>query len=127
MDNEKSFIQNEITYDEGWQSVSTPEYAQTVTYENADVENSEDDSSAITLKPKKKRKTPRQLLIIIQLAVCLLVCIFAYVIKNFGGELYTAVHSWYETELNSQLVSEGKLSSIDFSEILKGNATNDET
>lgn len=121
-DNNRS---NEITYADGWQSVTTPEYPRTVDPEldnNLQAENVE----AVSEKPKKKRHRPRQLLIIIQLIMCLIICLCAFALKNYGGDLYKTVHTWYETELNNELISDGKLNSIDFSDLLKNSATADE-
>lgn len=127
MEKEKSFSQNEITYDKDWQNVSTPEYPQIVSREEEQIEN-ENDFTESPKKQKKKRDTPRQLLIIIQLIVCLLICLCAYVLKNIGGDLYNTLHSWYEAELNNEVIAEGMLNNIDLSEILNTNnsATNDE-
>lgn len=114
--------QNEITYDENWQTVSTPEYAQTVNI--SDDEDISSEEKATTTKPKKKRDSPIQLLILIQLAVCILICLFAYAVKNIGGDFYSDIRTWYYDNLNSTLVVEND-TEIDFTDILK-NSTADE-
>lgn len=120
MDND--LRQNEITYDENWQTVSTPEYAQTVNI--SDDEDISSKEKATTTKPKKKRDSPIQLLILIQLAVCVLICLFAYVVKNIGGDFYSDIRTWYYDNLNSTLVVDND-TEIDFTDILK-NSTADE-
>lgn len=106
--------QNEITYDENWQTVSTPEYAQRVNVEDSTPEKEE----ANIIKPKKKRDSPIQLLIIIQLVICLLIALFAYTVKNIGGDFYTNLRDWYYSNLNSTLVVENN-AEVDFTNILK--------
>ncbi len=115
--------QNEITYDENWQTVSTPEYAQTVSAKD-DEDSLTEESENIVKKPKKKRDSPIQLLIIIQLTVCILICIFAYAVKNIGGDFYSNLRTWYYDNLSNTLVVENNVE-IDFTDILK-NSTNDE-
>ena len=129
MDNNNEFKQNEIIYDEGWQSVSTPEYPRTLndfdeeTYNEEEIqEEFEEEEQA--RKPKKKRDTPIQLLMIIQLILCLLVCVAAYILKNVGGDLYNTVHSWYETQLTDELTAEDIIKDTDLTKLLT--ATNDE-
>lgn len=125
MDIENDIKKNEIVYDDGWQSVSVPEIAQTVNMLD-EADDYEEETNTIK-QPKKKRDTPRQLLTIIQLIVCVLICITAYFLKSYGDELYENVHSWYESELNSKLVADNDFSDIDFSKILGSNkATEDE-
>lgn len=125
MDNNKNFRKNEITYADDWQSVSTPEYPETLSPDNNEYDNDTDESEPIK-KEKKKRETPRQLLIIIQLIICIIICAAAYLLKSVGGDLYETFRTWYETELNSQLVAGGNINDIDFSDILNSTATQDE-
>ena len=73
---------------------------------------------------KKKRDSPIQLLILIQLAVCVLICLFAYAVKNIGGNFYSDIRTWYYDNLNSTLVVDND-AEIDFTDILK-NSTADE-
>ena len=114
--------QNEITYDENWQTVSTPEYAHTVSLNEED--STPENEVAIIQKPKKKRDSPIQLLIIIQLVICVLIALFAYTVKNIGGNFYTNIRDWYYSNLNSTLVVENN-AEVDFTNILK-NSTADE-
>ncbi|MCH5301064.1 MAG: hypothetical protein J1E56_07075 [Ruminococcus sp.] len=128
MDNNNEFRQSEITYDEGWQSVSTPEYPQTLSDFDEETYNDEELQEELQeeqlRKPKKKRETPIQLLMIIQLVMCLLVCLVAYVLKNVGGDWYNTVHSWYETQLTNELTAEDIFKDADLTKLLT--ASNDE-
>lgn len=120
---DENYRTNEITYDDDWQSVTTPEYADTVDYSDGEEQENEADSAP---KSKKRRDSPRQLLMIIQLIACLLVCLCAFALKSLGGDLYETVRIWYEKELNNELISDGELNSIDFSALLKNQSTADE-
>ncbi len=121
MDNQLK--QNEITYDENWQTVTTPEYAKIVKedeYLDTEIDTQED-----LPKTKKRRDSPRQLLIIIQLIVCALICLFAYILKTVGGDFYTDIRTWYYENLNNSIIAQTDTESSDFTEILK-NSTDDQ-
>lgn len=121
MDNQLK--QNEITYDENWQTVTTPEYAKIVKedeYPDTEIDTQED-----LTKTKKRRDSPRQLLIIIQLIVCALICLFAYILKTIGGDYYTDIRTWYYENLNNSIIAQTETESSDFTEILK-NSTDDQ-
>ena len=110
---------NIITYDEDWQSVSDIEYPKII-------EPNEDDEEVIQKKPKKNinKDCPKQHLLTFQLVVCLIVVILAFALKSIGGELYTAVHDWYYSELNRSVIFEDN-SKIDIDSIF-GVSTADE-
>lgn len=58
-----------------------------------------------TEKVKKAKKAiSGQLLVKIQLIVCLVLALAAFGIKSFGGELYTFVNNWYSEQMNTSLV-----------------------
>ncbi len=92
---------NTITYDEGWESVTDSEYA-VVASQNYDDENG--DESVNEKSNKKPKDTPRQLLITIQLILCILIAIAALLIKTFGGEFYNQVRDKYYQSLNNDAV-----------------------
>lgn len=129
MDNNNEFKQSEITYDEGWQNISVPEYPQTISdleeeYYNDSEHQSELREEEQIITPKKKRETPIQLLMIIQLAACVLVCLFAYLLKNIGGDVYNTVHSWYEYQLSNELTADDIFKESNLTKLLT--STNDE-
>lgn len=97
------FLENisTITYDEGWQNVSEQEYARTVDEEENEPEKLPPGDSGG--KPKRE-DYPRQYLITIQLIICVLIALFAFSLKSFGGDMYTAAHEWYTTQLNRALI-----------------------
>lgn len=110
---------NTITYDDGWQEVSTSEYASHSQPEN------ENEEIEIVERKKEKNKSCGQLLVTVQLVVCILLAIAALLLKTFGGEVYKTVSDWYNTELNKSViaVSNGENFSLDEFLVI---ATNDE-
>lgn len=113
-----------ISYDEGWKSVSDAEYPQLVSDSDGEYDeyiNPDDEKANIA---KKKKDSPKQLLITIQLVLCILVVLAAFAIKSIGGEIYEAARDWYYTNLNSSAIfDEGQ--NFDFNSIF-GVATKDE-
>lgn len=96
---------NSITYDENWQSVSNSEYPRIT------VESDEDEAlPELEQEPKPKAKAHGSLLITIQLIVCILIALAALILKSIGGELYSAAHEWYYSNLNNSAVFDGNSS-----------------
>ncbi len=83
-----------ISYEEGWQDAATP-----VRYEH--VERTEEPKEEVR-KEKKPRSFP--LVLIVQLALCLILVLSAYAVKLIGGDLYKSIHSWYVTQLNDEII-----------------------
>ncbi len=119
--NELDENNNSITYDKDWQSVSRPEYPKTTDYEEILEDNSQEENSSA---PRRKKDSPRQLLITIQLIVCIIIALAAFVLKNIGGEVYETARDWYYSNLNSSVIFD---TNSDLSlEKLFGRATSDE-
>lgn len=93
---------NKITYDENWQSVSYSEYPVT-----AHSENMESNLSG-EKKIKDKNDSSKQLLITIQLIVCIIIALTALVIKSFGGEFYELSKNWYYSNLNDSAIFDNR-------------------
>lgn len=116
MEENKSYI----TYDENWQNVSESEYP--VLREPTEV-YTEDYND--TPEPKNhKPSTPKQLLITIQLVLCIIMALAAFVLKSLGGEIYQTVHDWYYAELNNSAIFDGN-NSFDINSLF-GKASADE-
>ncbi len=97
MEDNKNFI----TYDKDWQNVSTPEYP--------DVSEPESEFTEFKdkiPKPSKKlnRGVSKQRLLTLQLLICLLIGITAFVLKSIGGDWYSLAREWYYTNLNNTAV-----------------------
>ncbi len=110
---------NEITYEDGWQNVSEPEYSHAVADEN-DVESQEEEQ-----QPKPKKTHNSQVLITAQLVICILIAIVALIIKTIGGDFYSFAREWYYSELDKSIIAEGSAQDYKLSEIF-GTATEDE-
>ncbi len=110
---------NTITYDEGWQTVSEKEYTNYASKENSSVSASEDNGLSAS-----KQKRPKQLLITIQLIICLIIALAAFIIKGIGGDFYNQIRSFYYSNLNSSAVFDGD-KIFDFNSVF-GTASDDE-
>lgn len=112
-----------ILYDEGWKSVSDAEYPQFISENNDDSDEYNNPDEKINIA-KKKKDNPKQLLITIQLVLCILAVLAAFALKSIGGEIYETARDWYYTNLNSSAIfDEGQ--NFDFNSIF-GAATQDE-
>ena len=92
-----------ITYDENWQSVSEPEYPVVRAPQDGGEE------SETVYPEKRRRQLPKQPVLVLQLILCLMLALAAFVLKGMGGELYDAVRQWYTDNLNRTAVFDGKL------------------
>ena len=110
---------NTITYDDGWQDVSTSEYPS-----HSQPENKNEEIEVVERK-KEKNKFCGQLLVAVQLVVCILIAIAALILKTFGGELYKNVSDWYNTELNKSVIAVSNGEGFSLEEFLEI-ATDDE-
>lgn len=91
---------NSITYDEGWESVTNCEYP-VVGTANTEIN---DDESIKLKEQKKKESSPKQLLITIQLIICILIALAALLIKSFGGDFYASAREIYYSNLNNSAI-----------------------
>lgn len=55
-------------------------------------------------RSKKDRNTQRELVVVCQLAVCIIIAAAAYIIKSFGGDIYERVRELYYDNLNNSLI-----------------------
>lgn len=95
--NEKN--KNSITYDEGWESVTNCEYP---VVGSANLEENEENTKQ--KEKKKKENSPKQLLITIQLILCILIALAALVIKTIGGDFYATAREMYYSSLNNSAI-----------------------
>lgn len=110
---------NSITYDEGWESVTNCEYP---VVGSADLEENDDN---VNQKVKKKKDTsPKQLLITIQLIVCILIALAALAIKTIGGDVYAAAREMYYSSLNNSAIFDNS-DNFDLNKLF-GSSTQDE-
>lgn len=120
-------LNNNITYDDDWKSVTTTEYAKVYSNlpEHSNDEEAENEDNN-TKKPKKSKvKYPRQYLITFQLIACIIIALIAFAIKGFGGEVYALAREWYYSNLNSSIIFEADGKQINLDNIFS-DATKDE-
>lgn len=55
------------------------------------------------IKPKKTDSTP-QPVIKLQFLLAFIILVFAFILKNYGGDLYNTVSQWYFDNLNNSLI-----------------------
>lgn len=91
---------NTITYDDNWKSVTKTEYPVVYSSKN------EEQNLKSYEKKKSKDKSSKQLLITIQLIICIIIALAAFILKGIGGNAYAAVHDWYYTNLNNSAIFE---------------------
>lgn len=116
---------SQITYDEDWQNVAVTEYPQP--YRETETEKTEapENASAAVYLKKIKKSGGKQILVLLQLFLCVLLCIAAFVIKSIGGEVYETVHGWYDRELNNVVIAEEDFQNFDIQKLI-GSASSDE-
>lgn len=90
-----------VTYDENWQAVSEPETPVIVS-------SGEPEERGEEPRVKQQPGAPRQLLLGVQLAVCVLLAVAAFALKNIGGEVYQSAREWYLSALNSTVLVEDR-------------------
>jgi len=97
-----------IEYDDNWQSVTTitPDYEDYSDAEYSDNEYVGNKSYEQVNKNKNKKHSRSQLLIKIQLFLCILTAVTAFALKSYGGELYQRANQWYTQQMASSLVIE---------------------
>lgn len=110
---------NSITHDEGWESVTNCEYP---VVGLANLEEPEEDKKQ--KEKKKKDNSPKQLLITIQLILCLLIALAALVIKTIGGDFYAYAREMYYSSLNNSAIFDNS-DNFNLNNIF-GSATQDE-
>ena len=93
---------NSISYADNWKSASTPVRR----------------TAPKNITPKKqkcdkKKPVGRPLLTLIQIIICLLIVLSAFVLKTFGSELYKNVKKAYEDELNNEIILNPYENSLD--------------
>ena len=92
---------DEIIYDEGWRESAPVQEPQEVPVDEA-VEKQED-------KPRESKP----LLLIIQLALCLILVLALFLLKSMDSDIYHEFMDFYRDELSKPVVSQGVFDSVD--------------
>ena len=125
----QDFRKDEIIYDEGFLNPSE-EYIM-----EKQEEDKEPDSESVKNFKEKTDKSHGQVVISIQLVVCVLIAFTVFLVKMFSFDTYAAIRSWYDTQMNKTLISQSTfdenlltnfLNSVIYNDSAEKNATNDE-
>jgi hypothetical protein len=90
---------NSITYDKNWQQVSEPQICVSAVSE----EDEEPKDSPGMIKPAGK-----PLLLTVQLILCIVLGLAAFVLKSVGGTVFEDAKRLYRTQLTQSAVYDGK-------------------
>ena len=88
-------MEENITYDENWQSVSRSEYPKLSVPEPEKDEQQD---------KEPKQNAPKHYLLTAQLVICILIGLGAFILKSTGGDTYKIFRDWYYTELNNTAI-----------------------
>ncbi len=55
---------------------------------------------------EKHNAPPNQIVIIFQLALCILIAAALFIIKSMGGSLYDSIREYYFSNMNNSLITE---------------------
>ena len=116
---------NTITYAENWNKISESEYPEIIPIDEEFKENKSCNNKNIQKNIKELNNSSKQLLITLQLIICLLVALAAFVVKGIGGNMYTTIRELYYSNLNNSAIFDTYLSTPDLSSIFIF-STNDE-
>lgn len=113
-----------ITYDEGWKNVADAEYPHIINKYSDEIDENYNSDEEINNVPKKKKDSSKQLLITVQLILCIIAALAAFALKSIGGEVYETARQWYYNNLNGSVIFDDS-QIFDFSSIF-GVSTQDE-
>ncbi len=85
---------NSISYADGWKSSAEPIRR----------EAKQDMPEPKEQNNKNKTKGSKPFLTLIQISICLLAVLAAYVLKTFGSDVFKEVKKAYETEINNEII-----------------------
>lgn len=103
-----------ITYEKGWQRAGD-----TMMYTPAPKQDKEEPEIIKNNKEKKKHGRPARLLLIVQLALCILLTIAVLVFKYVGGENYNKFKTEYLSYYNNSMITTPSENLLDMSELFE--------
>ncbi len=83
-------------------SSSTSNYTKPNTNTNHDADSAQ--AAGPLLPNEESKRGQREVVVIFQLIVCILLAAAAFVIKSIGGDLYESVHSIYTDTVNNSII-----------------------
>ena len=133
----QDFRKDEIIYDEGFlnQEFLNPGKEYVIEKKEDKEQHEEPEYESIKKNKAKKAKPHAQVLISIQLVVCVLIALALFLVKMFSFDTYATIRSWYDTQMNKTLISQSAfdenlltnfLNSALYNNLAENNATDDE-
>ena len=94
---------NNISYADGWKNASEP------------IRRKVTEATPKPIEPKNKKKTKgsKPILTIIQISICLLIVLAAYVLKTFTADLFKDIKKTYYAEINNEIILNPYENSLD--------------
>lgn len=121
MNNSEERFDN-IEYESDWQSVADTQYAQPF----SEIDEEELQSNIKENDKKKKEKSMKQLVVILQLVLCIIIFATFFILKETGSKLYETVANWYSENLNNSLIISSDFSHFDIDDLAHFFSTDDE-
>lgn len=101
---------NSITYADDWKNANEPVY-----YQPPEVEESVE-----PIKKKDRKNTPKPLLTLIQIIICVILVASAYCLNTFGGDLYKNIRKEYYRLLNDEIILSENFKNFDLDSLFNG-------
>lgn len=108
------FERVEISDSNAWQSVSEPVVKGDFIETKESVDNATGDGKDLAKVLKNKHSAP---VLTIQLILCLLILIFAFVSKNYFFSTFSNLKKHYDAENNASMYFDGNFSGVDYSNL----------
>lgn len=99
-----------IIYDEDFKTVE-----KVVVKHNEDEKTSEEEREAT--KEQERKTPPKNMLVIIQLVICLIIAIAVFLLKTTDCEFYRNFVKWYNEEQQKTLISSQQIEKVDLNSI----------
>lgn len=112
----EEYRNDRITYDEGWQKISTEEVYKEPEDESPDDQKREDKN---VKKEKKKRAFPA--LISIQLVICIVIISALFFLKTSGSAVFSQISDFYYDMCKVVLVDNSAFENFDLSGYISDN------
>ncbi len=113
----EEYRNDRISYDEGWQKISTEEV-----YKPADEETIDDVESKNKAQKKEKKKRSFPALISIQLVICVVIIATLFFLKISGSAVYLQLSDYYHDMCKVVLVDNSAFENFDLSGYISENS-----
>lgn len=95
-------MENNISYADDWKNADNPIYC-----------HPSEESGEVPESTVIKSKSSKPILTVIQISVCIIAVLAAYLLKTFGGEYYKEIRKSYYSMLNDEIILSEKFENFD--------------